>query len=60
MSEKLVELEGEMRVETPAAYLFANENQPDGVWIPKSLCEWDWSDETMTMFDWLAVEKGLI
>lgn len=30
------------------------------VWLPKSQCEWDSIENTMTMPEWLAKEKELI
>lgn len=30
------------------------------VWVPRSLCEWDATDRTMAMPEWLAVDKGLV
>jgi hypothetical protein len=32
----------------------------DDVWLPKSQCQWDESDHTMAMPEWLAKDKGLI
>jgi hypothetical protein len=29
------------------------------VWVPRSLCEWDPTDQTMAMPEWLAIEKEL-
>lgn len=58
MSSGLVDIVGEVRGETDAAYRFY-----DGiltVWLPKSQCEWDADEKTMTMPEWLAREKELI
>lgn len=55
---KLIDIAGEIRGETDKAYRFY-----DGkitVWLPKSLCEWDPDDKTMTMEEWLAIDKGLV
>ncbi len=54
----LVDVAGEIRAETDRAYQFF-----DGVrtvWLPKSQCEWDATDKTMAMPEWLATEKELI
>lgn len=54
----LVDISGELRAETDKAYRFF-----DGiriVWLPKSQCQWDEEDKTMTMEEWLAKEKELI
>lgn len=54
----LVDISGELRAETEKAYRFY-----DGirlVWLPKSQCQWDEDDKTMTMPNWLAKEKELI
>ncbi len=29
-------------------------------WVPKSQCEWDSETKTMTMPQWLAIDKGII
>jgi hypothetical protein len=58
MRSDLVDISGEIRGETVNAYRFY-----DGlriVWLPKSQCEWDESDNTMAMPEWLAKEKELI
>lgn len=33
---------------------------PDPCWVPKSLCEYDDTDSTLTLPEWLAQEKGMI
>lgn len=53
-----IDISGEVEFETERAYRFY-----DGsirVWLPKSQCEWDAHEHTMTMEEWLAKEKGLI
>lgn len=54
----LIDVAGQLKHETQAAYLFFDGSQE--VWLPKSQCEWDSSDKTMTMPEWLAKDKGLI
>ena len=57
---KLCDIAGELVApfETDKAYRFH-----DGirvVWLPKSQCQWDADDKTMTMPEWLAKDKELI
>jgi hypothetical protein len=54
----LVDVSGEVQGETEKAFRFFDGDQH--VWLPKSLCEWDPNDKTMTMPEWIAMEKGLI
>ena len=57
-SRELADISGEIRFETEKAFRFY-----DGkitVWLPKSLCEWDEESKTMTIPEWLAIEKELI
>lgn len=55
---ELVDISGEIQFETEKAYRFFDGDKT--VWLPKSQCEWDPSDKTMTMPEWLAKEKELI
>ena len=57
---KLVDIAGELVApfETEKAYRFYDGKTT--VWLPKSLCQWDEDDKTMTMDEWLAMQKGLI
>jgi len=59
-NHKITEVEGEVFHETDKAYLFSTEDRAAAVWLPKSMCEWDESDDTMQLPEWLAEEKGLI
>jgi hypothetical protein len=57
MRSDLVDIPGTIQYETEKAYRFN-----DGriyVWLPKSQCEWDEDAKTMTMPEWLAIEKEL-
>lgn len=54
----LVDIGGEVRAETEKAYRFFDGTRT--VWLPKSQCEWDETDKTMAMPEWLAMEKGLV
>ncbi len=58
MKSDLVDIAGEIKAETERAYRFYDGNIT--VWLPKSLCEWDDNDHTMTMPMWIAEEKELI
>lgn len=53
----LVDIAGQVRGETAKAFRFFDGSKE--VWLPKSLCEWDASDGTMAMPEWLAQDKGL-
>lgn len=54
---ELVDIEAELRHETPAAYrIYDGKNT---VWLPKSQVEAN-NDGTFTMPRWLAEEKGLV
>jgi len=44
--------------ETEKAYRFVYEDKT--VWLPKSQCEWDKDSRTMTMPEWLAIDKELV
>jgi hypothetical protein len=58
MKSDLIDVAGEVRGETDKAYRFANGERT--VWLPKSQCEWDETDKTMAMPEWLAKDKELI
>ena len=58
MASGLVDIAGEVRGETDAAFRFFDGERT--VWLPKSQCEWDASDKTMAMPEWLAKERELI
>jgi hypothetical protein len=54
----LVDIAGELRAETERAYRFFDGSVTE--WLPKSQCEWDAADKTMSMPSWLALEKGFL
>lgn len=56
--KELVDIAGDIKDETEKAYRFFDGTRTE--WLPKSQCEWDERDKTMTMPEWLALEKGLI
>jgi hypothetical protein len=56
--KELADISGEIQGETEKAYRFFDGTRT--VWLPKSQCEWDPQDKTMTMPEWLAKEKELI
>ena len=45
--------------ETARAYRIDHGGEEE-CWVPKSLCEYDETDKTMAMPEWIAQEKGLI
>lgn len=53
----LIEIAGELRHETPRAFLIFDGDKE--VWLPKSKVE-DNHDGTFTLPEWLALERGLI
>lgn len=54
----LIDIACTILVETERAYRIDAGGEP--VWVPKSQVEWDESDGTMAMPEWLAKEKGFI
>jgi hypothetical protein len=58
MRSNLVDIAGEVQGETDKAYRFFDGNRT--VWLPKSQVEWDETDGTMAMPEWLAKDKELI
>lgn len=54
----LVDISGQIRAETERAWRFYDGARTE--WVPKSQCEWDNESQTMTMPQWLALEKGFI
>ena len=57
---ELADITGELIApfETEMAYKFSDGDKT--VWLPKSQCDWDEYNSTMTMPLWLAEEKELI
>jgi hypothetical protein len=58
MASGLADIGGEIHAETDKAYQFFDGKRT--VWLPKSQCEWDPNDKTITMPLWLAEEKELV
>lgn len=58
--KELVELHGAVNGETEKAWRFKPMDSYEYFWLPKSQVEWDEHDSTMTIPEWLALEKGLI
>ena len=54
----LIDLSGEIHGETERAWRFYDGKET--AWLPKSLCEWDEESKTMTVPEWMAIEKGLV
>lgn len=51
--------------ETERAWLFDTgrkkpDGKPEGVWVPKSQCEYDIENEELQLPEWLAVKAGLV
>jgi hypothetical protein len=55
---ELTDISGEIRAETERAFRFYDGSRTE--WVPKSQCEWDPESKTMTMPQWLALEKGFL
>lgn len=60
-----VELELLIKAETPAAYLVAEAEDEEGVWLPKSQIDVEGNPQkgkvsTFLIPEWLAIEKGLV
>ena len=58
LNNDLIDISGEIKAETERAYRFYDGKET--VWLPKSQCDWNEEEKTMTMPEWLAMEKGLI
>lgn len=56
----VVDLEAELVHETEKARLFNFDEDKDNVWIPKSQHEWDPEESVVTMWESVALDKGLI
>lgn len=59
MKSDVIDLEAHLVHETTDARLF-DFSGDDPVWLPKSQHEWDETDNTVTLPECLATEKGLI
>ena len=58
-SERKIELEGEVRHETDAAWLFWVEDADEEIWFPKSQCEVSGDESSIMVPMWLVRAKGL-
>lgn len=56
----IITLEGVTLVHQTEGALLVGGDWGDNVWVPKSKCEYDASDRTLQIEEWLAQEKGLI
>ena len=54
----IVDIKAKLVHQTDKAFLF-DFGLDDKVWIPKSQCEWDPSDQTVAMEEETAIDKGL-
>ena len=57
-AKELIDIAGEVRHETEAAYRFYDGART--VWLPKSQVEWYEDDKVMVVPVWLAKDKELI
>ncbi len=55
----IIEIDVEVLHSTDKAWML-NDADNEEVWLPKSMCEYDDTDKTMQLPEWLAFEKGLI
>jgi len=60
MAKELADIAGELRGESASGLAWRFFDGTREVWLPKSQCEWDKDANTMTMPEWLAMEKELI
>lgn len=54
-----IDIAGELRGDSPSGLAWRFYDGQKQVWLPKSQCEWDEESKTMTMPEWLAIEKEL-
>jgi hypothetical protein len=59
MKSSLVDIDAVLVHQTEKAYFVHTENK-NGVWLPKSMCEYNADDKTVTMEESFAIEKELI
>lgn len=55
---KLIDITGSLRGETEKAYRIYDGSRTE--WVPKQYVEHNRDDDTFTMPEWLATEKGFI
>lgn len=60
MSNRSVEVDGEVLVELSTDEAFRFFDGTREVWLPRSQCEWDEASGVMSLPEWLALEKELI
>lgn len=59
MRSNVIDLEARLIGETEKARRFDfGDDKPQ--WLPKSQHEWDEDDQTVTLPEWIAVERGLV
>ena len=60
MKSNIVDIEVKLHHQTEKAILVSDDGEKESaVWLPLSQIEWDESTSTVTLPDWLALEKGL-
>lgn len=60
---KILQLPGKLIHETENAYLIAFDDGPkfdENVWVPKSLSEWDMTEEILQVEEWFAIDKEFV
>lgn len=67
MTDKIITVDVVLKVETEKAYGFDTGNRRKDcygsdilAWIPKSQCEYDATDKTLQLPEWLATRAGLV
>jgi hypothetical protein len=61
VKSKLIDISVIVLRETNKAYFVSDTGEEtDGVWVPKSQVEYDRNDKTITLPEWLAIEKKLV
>lgn len=60
MKSNLVDVDVVLVHETEKAFLVHTGDETKKVWLPKSMCEYNADEKTVTMEESFAIEKGLI
>lgn len=61
MSEpKIITLEDVTLVHQTESAMLLSGDWGENVWVPKSKCEYDASDRTLQIEEWIAIEKGMV
>lgn len=57
---KIITLEGVKLVHSTEDALLVAGDWGENVWVPRSKCEFDDSDNTLQIEEWIALQKGMI